>query len=175
VPLSLTPDGPAGLKCLRDGFERLWSAAAAMSSGRQRVLTVSAVPSLAAEWLVPRLERFRQRYPELDILLHASEELVDLGHSRVVLGIRYGSGNFPGLDSERLFIDEIYPVYSPRMLRGQAPLRKPSDLRGLPLIHTDWTPERGLWPGWREWVRAAEVTGVDVTRGLRFSDGALVI
>jgi LysR family transcriptional regulator, glycine cleavage system transcriptional activator len=170
---SLTPEALAGLKYLRDGFEQLSSAVATMSSSGQRVLTVSAVPSLAAEWLVPRLHRFREQYPGVDILLHASEELVDLEHSRVDLGIRYGSGNYPGLTSERLFVDEIFPVYSP--VKGRASLKKPSDLRGQPLIHTDWTPERGQWPGWTEWVRAAGVTGVDVTKGLRFSDGALVI
>jgi LysR family glycine cleavage system transcriptional activator len=172
---SLTPDALAGLKHLRDGFEHLSSAVATMSSGRQRVLTVSAVPSFAAEWLVPRLHRFRDQYPELDILLHASEELVDLEHSRVDLGIRYGSGSYPGLTSERLFVDELFPVYSPRMLKGRGSLKKPGDLRGHPLIHTDWTPERGQWPGWAEWVRAAGVTGVDVAKGLRFSDGALVV
>ncbi|MGA8707582.1 MAG: transcriptional regulator GcvA [Steroidobacteraceae bacterium] len=171
----LTPEALAGLKYLRDGFEQLSSAVAMMSSGGQRVLTVSAVPSLAAEWLVPRLHRFREQYPELDILLHASEELVDLEHSRVDLGIRYGSGNYPGLTSERLFVDEIFPVYSPRMLKGRTSIRKPGDLRGQPLIHTDWIPERGQWPGWTEWVRAAGVTGIDVTKGLRFSDGGLVI
>jgi LysR family glycine cleavage system transcriptional activator len=172
---SLTPEALAGLKYLRNGFEQLSSAVATMSSGGQRVLTVSAVPSLAAEWLMPRLHRFREQHPGLDILLHASEELVDLEHSRVDLGIRYGSGNYPGLTSERLFVDEIFPVYSPRMLKGRASLKKPGDLRGQPLIHTDWTPKRGEWPGWSEWLRAAGVTEVDVTKGLRFSDGALVI
>jgi LysR family transcriptional regulator, glycine cleavage system transcriptional activator len=172
---SLTPEALAGLKYLREGFEQLSSAVETMSSGGQRVLTVSAIPSLAAEWLLSRLHRFRRQYPELDILLHASEELVDLEHSRVDLGIRYGSGNYPGLTSERLFVDEIFPVYSPAMLKGRAPLKKPGDLRGQPLIHTDWTPERGQWPGWAEWIRAAGVTGVDVTKGPRFSDGALVI
>jgi LysR family transcriptional regulator, glycine cleavage system transcriptional activator len=172
---SLTPEALAGIKYLRDGFEQLSSAVATMSSGGQRILTVSAVPSLAAEWLVPRLHRFRELHPGLDILLHASEELVDLEHSRVDLGIRYGSGNYPGLTSDRLFVDEIFPVYSRRLLKGRASLMKASDLRGWPLIHTDWTPERGQWPGWAEWIRAAGVTGVDVTKGLRFSDGALVI
>ena len=124
---------------------------ATMASGRHRVLTVSAVPSLAAGWLVPRLHRFREQYPELDVLLHASQELVDLEHSRVDLGIRYGSGRYPGLISERLFVDEIFPVYSPGMLKGRAPLKMPGDLR------------------------AAEITGIDVTKGLQFSDGALVI
>jgi LysR family glycine cleavage system transcriptional activator len=172
---SLTTHALAGLEHLRDGFEQLSWAVAAMSSGGQRILTVSAVPALAAEWLVPRLHGFRQQFPELDILLHASDELVDLEHSRVDLGIRYGSGNYPGLTSERLFVDELFPVYSPRMLKGRASLKKPVDLRGYPLIHTDWTPERGQWPGWTEWVRAAGVTGVDVTKGLRFSGGALGI
>ena len=111
---SLTADALAGLKALRDGFDQLSSAVETMSSGGQRVLTVSAVPSLAAGWLVPRLHRLRDLYPELDVLLHASRELVDLQHSRVDLGIRYGSGNYPGLISERLFVDEIFPVYRDR-------------------------------------------------------------
>jgi len=171
---SLTAEALLGLHDLRDGFEHLSSAVATMASGGQRVLTVSAVPSLAAEWLVPRLYRFRERYPDLDVLLHASEELVDLDHSRVDVGIRHGSG-FSGLNSERLFYDEIFPVYSPQLLKGRAALKKTSDLRGLPLIHTDWIPEKGYWPGWSDWFRAAGVTGVDVTKGPRYSDGALVI
>jgi LysR family transcriptional regulator, glycine cleavage system transcriptional activator len=172
---SLTADALAGLPNLRAGFDQLSSAVETMMSGGQRILTVSAVPSLAAEWLVPRLHRFREQYPGLDVLLHASEELVDFEHSRVDLGIRYGTGRYPGLVSERLFVDEIFPVYSPRMLKGRAPLKKPGDLRGLPLIHTDWTPDRGHWPGWTDWMRAAGITGMDVSKGLRSSDGALVI
>jgi LysR family glycine cleavage system transcriptional activator len=172
---SLTADALAGLKALRDAFDQLASAVATMSAGGQRVLTVSAVPSLAAEWLVPRLHRLRDQYPELDVLLHASRELVDLQHSRVDLGIRYGSGSYPGLISERLFVDEIFPVYSPQLLKGRARLKKPEDLRGQPLIHTDWAPDSGHWPGWTDWVRAAGVTGVNVTKGLRFSDGALAL
>jgi len=172
---SLTADAVAGLQHLRDGFEQLSSAVEAMTSSGQRILTVSAVPSLSAEWLVPRLYRLREQYPDLEVLLHSSEELVDLEHSRVDLGIRYGSGSYPGLISERLFFDEIFPVYSPLLLKGRRSLKKPSDLRGLPLIHTEWTPETGHWPGWIDWLRAAGVTGVDATKGLRFSDGALVI
>jgi LysR family transcriptional regulator, glycine cleavage system transcriptional activator len=172
---SLTADALAGLRHLRDGFEQLSSAVATMSSGGQRVLTVSAAPSLAAEWLVPRLHRLRDQYPDLDVLLHASVELVDLEHSRVDLGIRYGSGSYPGMTSERLFDDEIFPVYSPRLLKGRTPIRKPGDLRDQPLIHTDWTPDSGHWPGWADWVRAAGVTGVNVAKGLRFSDGGLAL
>ena len=62
-------------------------------------------------------------------------------------------------------------VQRPGMLKDRAPLKKPSDLRGLPLIHTDWTHEKSYWPGWADWLRAVHVTGVDVTKGLRYSDG----
>lgn len=172
---SLTPDGAAGLEALRNGFDQLSAAVDAMTSGGHRILTVSAVPSLAAEWLVPRLYRFRERHPGIDVLLHPTVELVDLEHSRVDLGVRYGSGSYPGLVSERLFDDEIFPVYSPRMLKGRRAMRSPSDLRTHPLIHTDWTPGTGHWPGWSDWLGAAGVTGVNVNKGLRFSDGALAI
>lgn len=172
---TLTPDGAAGLDHLRNGFDQLSAAVDAMVSGGHRVLTVSAVPSLSAEWLVPRLYRFREQYPDIDVLLHPSEEVVDLERSRVDLGIRYGSGSYPGLISERLFYDEIFPVYSPRMLKGRTSIKRPGDLRGLPLIHTEWAPQTGHWPGWADWFRAAGVTGVNVRKGLRFSDGALVI
>jgi LysR family glycine cleavage system transcriptional activator len=171
----LTADALAGLDELREGFARLSSAAAAMASGGQRILTVSAVPSLAAAWLVPRLHRFRQQHPGLDVLLHASDELVDLNHSKIDLGIRHGLGGFSGLTSERMFRDEIFPVYSPHLLKDRSALEKPEDLRGLPLIHTDWTHPRSYWPGWADWLRTAGVTGVDVAKGLRYSDGALVI
>ena len=172
---SLTPDGAASLEAPRNGFAQLSAAVDAMTSGGQRVLTVSAVPSISAEWLVPRLHRFREGHPGVDVLLHTSVELVDLERSRVDLGIRYGSGSYPGLLSERLFDDEIFPVYSPRMLNGRHPLKSPTELRLHPLLHTEWTPETGHWPGWSDWLRAAGVTGVNAQKGLRFSDGTLSI
>lgn len=174
---SLTRDGAAGLDHLRNGFHQLSMAVDSMASGNHRLLTVSAVPSLAAEWLVPRLYHFREQHPDIEVLIHPSEELVDLEHSRVDVGIRYGSGSYPGLISERLFRDEIFPVYSPQLLKGRRTIKRPEDLRGLPLIHTEWTPQwtTGHWPGWADWFRAAGVTGMNVAKGVRFSDGALVI
>lgn len=60
-----------------------------------------------------------------------------------------------------------------RLLEGRPPIKKPEDLRAYPLIHIDGTPEFGRWPGWSDWLKAAGVTGVDVNKGVRFSDGAL--
>lgn len=172
---SLTADALAGLQDLHDAFERLAMAVDKVSTADQRMLRISTVPSLAAAWLVPRLPRFREQYASLDVLLHASYELIDFQHARIDMAIRYGSGVYPGLASERLFSDEIFPVCSPRLLQGRSTLKKPNDLQALPLLHTHWSPPTGKWPGWVEWLQAAGVKGVGAAKGPRFSDGAMAL
>ena len=171
---SLTTEALAGLQDLRAGFERLSSAVLKISSADQRMLRISTVPSLASAWLVPRLSRFRERFPALDVLLHASYELVDLERMPFDMAIRYGAGVYSGLTAERLFSDDIFPVCSPRLLEGKT-LKHPGDLRRFPLLHTDWNPPTGKWPGWPEWLRAADTTGVEVAKGPHFSDAAMTI
>jgi len=171
---SLTADALVGLQDLRDAFERLSTAVRKISAADQHMLRVSTVPSLAAAWLVPRLPRFREQHPALDVLLHASYDMVDFEHTQFDMGIRYGGGAYPGLASQRLFADEIFPICSPQLL-GRAKIDKPVDLRGLPLIHTHWNPRVGKWPGWEEWLQAAGVTGINARKGPRFNDGAMAL
>jgi DNA-binding transcriptional LysR family regulator len=45
----------------------------------------------------------------------------------------------------------------------------------MPLLHTHWNPPVGKWPGSAEWLRAAGITGVNATKGPRFSDGAVAL
>jgi LysR family glycine cleavage system transcriptional activator len=172
---SLTADALAGLQDLRDAFERLAAAVNKISTADQRMLRISTVPSLAAAWLLSRLPRFRERYPSLDVLLHASYELVDFEHAHIDMAIRYGTGVYHGLVSQRLFVDEIFPVCSPRLLSSRSALKKPADLRTFSLLHTHWNPPTGRWPGWPEWLQAAGVHGVDAAKGPRFSDGAMAL
>lgn len=138
------------------------------------MLRISAVPSLAAAWLVPRLPRFREQFPSLDVLLHASYDIVDFEHMPFDMAIRYGTGAYAGLSSERLFADAIFPVCSPKLLE-RAALKQPSDLRAFPLLHTHWNPPIGKWPGWAEWLRAAGIAGINASKGPRFSDGAMAL
>jgi LysR family glycine cleavage system transcriptional activator len=173
---NLTPEGVAGLMHLRTGFEELRAAVDAMASSGRRIVRVSAVPSLSAEWLVSRLHKFRDSHPDIDVLVEPTDQLIDLERSGIDLGIRYGTtGRYPRLISERLFADELFPVCSPSLVKGKRRLKEPSDLEGLPLIHTDWSSDMGHWPGWSDWFRTAGVPDLFTNKGLRFSDGALVI
>ena len=100
--LFLTEAGQAYLPPLTNAFNELDDATHRTtrvdSSG---VLTVSVLPSFAAKWLVPRIGKFRERHPDIDILISPSEDLVQFDRDGVDVGVRHGSGGWPGLHSER--------------------------------------------------------------------------
>ena len=65
-------------------------------------VAVSVVPCLASKWLLPRLERFREQHPTIDVWVAAGTSLVDFGQSDVDLAIRYGPGDYPDLSMQEL-------------------------------------------------------------------------
>ncbi len=174
--LALTIAGRAGLADLGEGFDRLARAARAMRPDRDRqMLTVSVEPSFAATWLVKRLEGFKRTRPAIDVRIHASMDCADFARDGVDVAIRYGMGDYPGLDVVRLFDDEVFPVCTPALMNGAHPLREPGDLRRHTLLHVDWVPHMGEWPDWSSWLRAAGVDDIDTGRGLRFTDESMAL
>lgn len=168
--LILTEDGQAYLPPVRDAFDAIAEATrrleARLSGG---ALTVSTMDSFAAAWLVPRLGRFRAAHPDIDVRITITDRLVDFVRDDVDLGIRYGRGHYPGLRVVRLLTEDIFPVCSPALLRGDNPLRTPADLCHHTLLHDDMRED------WRMWLMAAGVAGVDPTRGPAFSHSHLVL
>jgi LysR family glycine cleavage system transcriptional activator len=169
----------AAQRCLpgiRDGFERLAQAMESVRAGQRRgMVTVSVAPSLAAKWLVPRLDRFRARHTDIEVRIDASSQIVDLEAEGVDVGIRYGTGRYPGLKVDRLFAEEVSPVCSPALLKGPRALRKPEDLRWHTLLHADWSTPSQVLPDWRMWLLAAHVEGVDWSKGPSYGDYYLTI
>lgn len=174
--LLLTDEAQASLPVLREGFDRLADAARILASRTDSgKLTVSAAPSLAAKWLVPRLDRFHERHPEVDVWISADMEVVDFSVDDVDIAIRYGPGGYQNLVVEHLMAETIVPVCSPRLLLGDLPLKAPADLKHHTLLH-DGSPDRDeSSPTWPMWLKAAGVTGVDGSRGPKFNQSSLVI
>lgn len=187
--LEITAQGRAMLPKVREGFECF---AAAIDGTRQAVdgvLTVTAPPSFAARWLVPRLPRFTAAHPEVVLRLASSGgsvdrrgetllrdgERLDLREAGSELAIRYGTGNYPGLQVEPIFAPDWVPVCSPRLPSAQRPLAVPQDLAGHVLIHDETIDDEERQPGWREWLASAGVTTVDAGRGPRFSNAVLAV
>jgi LysR family transcriptional regulator, glycine cleavage system transcriptional activator len=172
----LTDAAQLSLPRLRDAFDQLAEAVESIrASDSENLLTVSVTPSFAAKWLVPRLDSFRKAYPDLEVRIDASTQLVDFARDNIDAAIRYGSGRYGGLVSELLMDVEVSPVCSPRLLEGEKPLATPSDLRWHRLLHTDWASQRGEEPDWRMWLLAAGVRDIDWSKGPQFNDWMLAM
>src|SRR2546423_1284724 len=88
-------------------------------------LVLAASLSIAARWLVLRLHRFQERYPEIDVRISTTDDVVDLTRGDFDLAIRYGTGRYPGLTVELLMQNEVFPACSPHLLEKGPPLRTP--------------------------------------------------
>jgi LysR family glycine cleavage system transcriptional activator len=166
----------AGLADLREGFERLLLGVQKMREfGARRPLTVTVEPSFAVTWLVRRLPRFNEQHPDINIRLEATLRVVDFTREHDIdIGIRYGSGDYPGHRADKLLSEEVFPVCSPRLLEGDNPLRTVDDLRWHTLLYDDFETRDKSMPKWEEWLRAAGCE-VDATSGPHFSHSSMVI
>jgi len=174
--LLLTDAGQLCLPGLTSGFDALADAMGKIDvRGEAGPLLVTTTPSLAGQWLVPRLERFHKARPEIDVRLHAGIDMVDLAAGDMDMAIRFGCGDYPGLQATRLFGANVVPVCAPTLLDGPVPLRVPGDLRHHTLLHDVWYSENDTWADWRMWLAAARVDGVNAQAGPRYSDTNLVI
>src|ERR1700759_3480283 len=111
--LPLPDAAQTALRALREAFDRLAEAASLLTAAVDgRRLTLTAPPSFAAKWLVPRLGAFEQKHPQVDVWLSAAIELVDLAAGEVDIAIRYGAGRYPALEVSRLLSEAGIPVIS---------------------------------------------------------------
>ena len=174
--LELTAAGRAALPHLSDGFERLLAGVEAMRlADRTDFLTVSVAPSFGARWLVPRLERLRRAHPEFEVRIDAKDALANFASDGVDVAVRYGRGVYPSAVSECLLVVDAFPVCSPALLAGRAPLERPADLAGWPLLHSSWADLPDAVPGWAMWLRAAGADGVDPAPGPRLGSDSMLV
>jgi LysR family glycine cleavage system transcriptional activator len=186
--LELTDAARASLPKLREGFDCLVQAVERLRSHVSGgVLTVSAAPSFAARWLMPRLHRFIAAHPEVDVRVSARMRRVsvdgkgDVAERATVeawlddsdIAVLYGRGNYPSLWVKKLLDLTIAPICSPQLLQGDHALKRPEDLAHHMLLHDDTGDLYDNDPFWDVWLREAGVSGVDSRRGPHFSHAVL--
>ena len=173
--LLLTDAAQTALPALREAFDRLAEAASLLTAAVDgRRLTLTAPPSFAAKWLVPRLKSFEEAYPQVDVWLSADLDIVDFSSGEIDVAVRYGAGRYPGLEIQRLISETVIPVASPQLVAGNA-LETPTDLSRHTLLHDGSPDADDSCPDWSMWLAARGVKGVDGTRGPRFNQSSLVV
>lgn len=171
--LALTEAAVAALPLVSDSFDLMERAVERLRQGRDHgPLVVSASPAFAARWLIPRMARFQDRHPDIDLRLSATIRLVDFATEDVDLAIRYGAGRYPGMHVERLKAEEVMPVAAPAMA---ARLKAVGDLLEVPLLHNSAMDWDTTFPTWPSWLASAGVTVAGGLTPRRFDDFNLVL
>lgn len=141
--LALSEEGQAYLPGIRAAFQELRYSTEQLLEGRHKsVLTISTLVSVASKWLLPRLPSFQQAFADIDVRISASTELVDFRKGTIDAAIRYGRGDWKGLQADFLMSDEIFPVCSPALAKT---LSTPADLARHTMLQvsgvtaTDWS------------------------------------
>ncbi len=162
----LTEAGARLFPVLRDGFDAFEKTLDGLVRATARTkVTISATNAFTAHWLVPRMHRFHGLHPDIDLHLHASDEVVDLLDDRVDIAIRYGSGPYANVSSEVMFADRFAPVVHPSL-----GITAPPDLHRVTLIHFQWKKAHALNPTWERWFAEAKLPSMASAAQLRFSD-----
>ncbi|TJX62893.1 MAG: LysR family transcriptional regulator, partial [Mesorhizobium sp.] len=129
-------------------FSALADAWLATKGGATGVLSVTTVQTFASTWLAVRLGAFQLMHPDLAVKVDTSSRLADFARDGMDIGIRTGTGKWPGLGAHYLFKADYTPMLSPRLVASVGGIRRPEDLYKLPLCcSTD--------PWWKIWFEAA--------------------
>ena len=161
--VALTPAGRTFAERVRSALDELAQAAEGLRVRRDDRLTVSVLPSFASRWLMPRLIRFMDANPGIEVNVVASTALADFRTDEVDVAIRFGPGPWPPLACEVFLDDEYFPVGSPKM-KGKLP-KTPRDLLKLGIIRED----RDYWKAWFD-KAGVPIEEARAARGPTFND-----
>ena len=168
--LVITEAGRDYLAVVRDVFERLeLGTDRLLQRQRSGTITVSTSPDFAAKWLVSRLGRFAEAYPEIELRLSATMPRVDFAREDVDIAIRHGDGQWPDLDTVNLCAEELFAVCSPTLLTRRGGIREPEDVLRFPLLHLDDRRD------WSRWLDMAGVSGERLLHGPILNHASMLI
>ncbi|TXH36385.1 MAG: LysR family transcriptional regulator [Rhodospirillaceae bacterium] len=150
--VQLTPDGARFHQSVTTSLEQIASEAAELKRKADRdAVTIGSTIAFATFWLMPLLNEFRALEPGIDFRLMASDTPFHLAGEDIDIAVKYGSGDWPGLDARLLFHDEIFPVCSPDFLVRHPNAAELPHLPVQPLLHLDNVDPTWLtWQGWFE-------------------------
>jgi LysR family glycine cleavage system transcriptional activator len=143
--LALTEEGTRLAQALSEGFGTIQSALEALrDDGAGRTVRITLTSGFAAQWLMPRLRDFWAQHPEIPITLHPDGAVVDLRRERMDLGIRYGNGSWPGVESRFLTSARLVVAGAPSLIGARERLSV-EEMAALPWVLTrDWPEQPNL-------------------------------
>jgi DNA-binding transcriptional LysR family regulator len=166
--VELTTEGARYLEAVREALSKLAIASERFAASRPKRLRLGIVPALASNWLIYRLRSFHQRFPNIDLDIQSAIAMAKIDAGEVDVAIRWGKGDWPGLEQFKLFPDELVAVCSPGYLKEVGPLRSPADFEKAVLLRNAIQP-------WQPWFEKAGLDWPEPDQGPSFSDSTLAL
>ena len=132
-------------------------------------LRIAVLPTFASRWLVPRIPKFQEQYPDVEINLSTRLKPFDLEREHFDLAIHHGHENWPDTDMRLLCSEEMVPVASPAFLKKYA-VSSLQDIARVPLLHMSSRPT-----AWSEIFATVDIENGPYLRGKYFDQFSMVI
>ena len=164
--LSLTERGHKLLQASNAALDQLGYAIARLDGAAvEGELRISVPPAFAANWLIPRLDRFRSLAPALRFHVLASNRVTDVLEDDTDLAIRFGKPVWKNCAIRLIAHVRYFPVCSPKLLQGPPGLATPADLAYHTLLFDDPEGEN-----WKRWLHHAALRDVEPRGVFYFQD-----
>lgn len=168
--LELTRQGRDYLVEVTVGLGRLEAATDRLSGdGRSAMLAVRGTPAFMARWLTPRLDRFRQVAPGIELELTTGLPPTDFSGRDVDVIVHWGEAPVQGVRIDPFLSSARFPVASPDLLRRAGSFRRPADLAGVTLLHDM------VGDAWQVWLERQGAGGFAHEKGPRFEHCELTL
>lgn len=150
--VKLTADGDLYAPLINEAFQKIAEASLLLQSDNvDGKLIISTTPSLAGQWLSPRLPTFQKRFPNLSVSVISTDEVSEFSRDDIDVAIRYGFGDYPGLHVAWVLDDFVAPICAPDF---KIDVNAPETLLSAPLVNYQWHGFSTMDPSWAKWLRA---------------------
>jgi LysR family transcriptional regulator of beta-lactamase len=163
--LALTDEGKALLPVLSRSLDDVAAMIERLTGGSGAVLSIGVVGTFAVSWLLPRLDRFRAAYPDIDLRLSTNNNRVDLAEEGLDFAIRFGDGAWHATTAEPLMAAPVTALCAPAIADE---LKQPADLLSATLLRSYRADD------WTRWFAAAGLQA-PVLRGPVFDSSRLMV
>ena len=167
--LELTENGAQYFEDIQPLLEQVANATekVRLKNSRQ-ILSISTTPSFGMHWLVPRLNDFHKKYPDIEVRLSTASQDEGLFGKDIDVAIYYGTGNWHNLEAIELIKARIMILASPEYLQ-ENPISRPNDLLGKNLIHVCSHTK------WKQMINHLKLDGIDTESGPMYSNTSMGI
>ncbi len=146
-------------------FAQLQDGLASLTGAHEGVLNVTVGSVFASRWLIWRVNKFSTQHPGIEVRLTVTAAMLDLSRPDIDCGIRYGDGDWPGVNVSLIGGQDFQPVCSPLLLDR---LKRPADLAHVPVIEDETS-----MLDWPLWLQAAGLDPAMTLAGPPYSDASL--